>query len=240
MTTAHSENPTHVAIVMDGNGRWAEHRGRPRIFGHRKGVETLRRIVDISGQRGIPYLTLYAFSSENWNRPKEEVSLLIELLFSTIKTEARRLHENGIKLNVIGDLEPFGEQIQNAIRDICELTQQNDRLTLTVAINYGGRWDLVNACQTVIKAAREDDRLLLSDITESTLSQYLSTSDIPDPDLFIRTGGEIRVSNFLLWQLAYSELYFTETLWPDFDEACLDDALASYRGRQRRFGKIQR
>lgn len=240
MTTAHSENPTHVAIVMDGNGRWAEHRGRPRIFGHRKGVETLRKIVDISGQRGIPYLTLYAFSSENWNRPKEEVRLLTELLFSTIKTEARRLHENGIKLNVIGDLGPFGQQIENAITDICELTQNNDRLTLTVAINYGGRWDLVNACKTLIKTASEDERLFSLDITESTVSQHLSTSDLPDPDLFIRTGGEIRVSNFLLWQLAYSELYFTEVLWPEFDEDCLDDALTSYRGRQRRFGKTQR
>ena len=221
---------------MDGNGRWAERQGKSRIFGHRKGVEAVRTVVNACGRRGIPYLTLYAFSSENWNRPREEVRLLTELLFTTLENEALQLHENGIRLRVIGDLTPFGKKIDRTVRDLQELTQGNMNLNLTVAVNYGGRWDIVNACREVAVAVKDRTCSPL-EITEQTVAERLSTADLPEPDLFIRTGGEIRVSNFLLWQIAYSELFFIDTLWPEFDESCLDEALRSYRGRQRRFGK---
>jgi undecaprenyl diphosphate synthase len=221
---------------MDGNGRWAERQGKSRIFGHRKGVEAVRNVVNACGHRRIPYLTLYAFSSENWNRPKEEVRLLTELLFTTLENEALQLHENGIRLRVIGDLTPFGEKIDRTVREVQELTQGNVNLNLTIAVNYGGRWDIVNACRE-IAAAVINRSCSLGEITEQTVQARLSTAGLPEPDLFIRTGGEIRVSNFLLWQIAYSELFFIDTLWPEFDESCLDDALRSYRGRQRRFGK---
>ena len=228
--------PQHISIIMDGNGRWAERQGKSRIFGHRKGVEAVRNVVNACGRRGIPYLTLYAFSSENWNRPREEVRLLTELLFTTLENEALQLHENGIRLRVIGDLTPFGEKIDQTVREVQELTQGNMNLNLTIAINYGGRWDIVNACREVA-AAVNDRTCSLREISEQTVGEKLSTADLPEPDLFIRTGGEIRVSNFLLWQIAYSELFFIDTLWPEFDESCLDKALRSYRGRQRRFGK---
>ena len=229
-------DPAHVAIIMDGNGRWAERQGKSRIFGHRKGVEAVRNIVTACGRRGIPYLTLYAFSSENWSRPREEVRLLTELLFTTLENEALQLHENGIRLRVIGDLTPFGQKIDRTVRKIQELTQGNMNLNLTVAVNYGGRWDIVNACREIAVAVKDRSCPLL-EITEQTVGGRLSTADLPEPDLLIRTGGEIRVSNFLLWQIAYSELFFIDTLWPEFDESCLDEALKSYRGRQRRFGK---
>ena len=236
VTTMPSVDPVHVAIIMDGNGRWAERRGKSRIFGHRKGVEAVRNVVDACGRRGIPYLTLYAFSSENWNRPRDEVRLLTELLFATLESEALQLHENGIRLRVIGDLTPFGEKIDRTVREVQELTQGNRNLNLTIAVNYGGRWDIVNACREIAVAVKDRSCSLL-EITEQTAAGRLSTADLPEPDLFIRTGGEIRVSNFLLWQIAYSELFFIDTLWPEFDESCLDEALRSYRGRQRRFGK---
>ena len=229
-------DPAHVAIIMDGNGRWAERQGKSRIFGHRKGVEAVRNVVNACGRRGIPYLTLYAFSSENWSRPREEVRLLTQLLFTTLENEALQLHENGIRLRVIGDLTPFGEKIDRTVREVQELTQGNMNLNLTVAVNYGGRWDIVNACREIAVAVKDRSFSLL-EITEQTVAGRLSTADLPEPDLFIRTGGEIRVSNFLLWQIAYSELFFIDTLWPEFDESCLDEALRSYRGRQRRFGK---
>ena len=229
-------DPAHVAIIMDGNGRWAECRGKSRIFGHRKGVEVVRNVVDACGRRGIPYLTLYAFSSENWNRPREEVRLLTELLFTTLESEALQLHENGIRLRVIGDLSPFGEKINRTVREVQELTRANKNLNLTIAVNYGGRWDIANACREIAVAVKNRS-CSLSEITEQTVARKLSTADLPEPDLFIRTGGEIRVSNFLLWQIAYSELFFIDTLWPEFDESCLDEALKSYRRRQRRFGK---
>jgi len=228
--------PTHVAIIMDGNGRWAERQGKSRIFGHRKGVEAVRNVVDACGRRGIPYLALYAFSSENWNRPTEEVRLLTELLFTTLESEALHLHENGIRLRVIGDLAPFGEKVDRTVREVQELTRDNMNLNLTVAVNYGGRWDITNACKEIAVAVINRS-CSLPEITEHAVAGRLSTADLPEPDLFIRTGGEIRVSNFLLWQIAYSELFFTDTLWPEFDEFCLDEALKSYRGRQRRFGK---
>ena len=221
---------------MDGNGRWAERRGKSRIFGHRKGVEAVRNVVDACGRRGIPYLTLYAFSSENWNRPREEVRLLTELLFTTLESEALQLHENGIRLRVIGDLSPFGEKINRTVREVQELTRANKNLNLTIAVNYGGRWDIANACREIAVAVKNRS-CSLSEITEQAVAERLSTADLPEPDLFIRTGGEIRVSNFLLWQIAYSELFFIDTLWPEFDESCLDEALKSYRRRQRRFGK---
>ena len=221
---------------MDGNGRWAECRGKSRIFGHRKGVEVVRNVVDACGRRGIPYLTLYAFSSENWNRPREEVRLLTELLFTTLESEALQLHENGIRLRVIGDLSPFGEKINRTVREVQELTRANKNLNLTIAVNYGGRWDIANACREIAVAVKNRS-CSLSEITEQAVAGRLSTADLPEPDLFIRTGGEIRVSNFLLWQIAYSELFFIDTLWPEFDESCLDEALKSYRRRQRRFGK---
>ena len=236
MSTTPSVDPAHVAIIMDGNGRWAECRGKSRIFGHRKGVEVVRNVVDACGRRGIPYLTLYAFSSENWNRPREEVRLLTELLFTTLESEALQLHENGIRLRVIGDLSPFDEKIDRTVREVQELTRANKRLNLTVAINYGGRWDIANACREIAVAVTNRS-CSLSEITEQAVAGRLSTADLPEPDLFIRTGGEIRVSNFLLWQIAYSELFFIDTLWPEFDESCLDEALKSYRRRQRRFGK---
>ena len=236
MSTMPSVDPAHVAIIMDGNGRWAECRGKSRIFGHRKGVEAVRNVVDACGRRGIPYLTLYAFSSENWNRPREEVRLLTELLFTTLESEALQLHENGIRLRVIGDLSPFGEKIDRTVQEVQELTRANKNLNLTVAVNYGGRWDIANACREIAVAV-ENRSCSLSEITEQAVAGRLSTADLPEPDLFIRTGGEIRVSNFLLWQIAYSELFFIDTLWPEFDESCLDEALKSYRRRQRRFGK---
>ena len=236
MSTMPSVDPAHVAIIMDGNGRWAERRGKSRIFGHRKGVEVVRNVVDACGRRGIPYLTLYAFSSENWNRPREEVRLLTELLFTTLESEALQLHENGIRLRVIGDLSPFGEKINRTVREVQELTRANKNLNLTIAVNYGGRWDIANACREIAVAVKNRS-CSLSEITEQAVAGRLSTADLPEPDLFIRTGGEIRVSNFLLWQIAYSELFFIDTLWPEFDESCLDEALKSYRRRQRRFGK---
>ena len=236
MSTMTSVDPAHVAIIMDGNGRWAERRGKSRIFGHRKGVEVVRNVVDACGRRGIPYLTLYAFSSENWNRPREEVRLLTELLFTTLESEALQLHENGIRLRVIGDLSPFGEKINRTVREVQELTRANKNLNLTVAVNYGGRWDIANACREIAVAVKNRS-CSLSEITEQAVAGRLSTADLPEPDLFIRTGGEIRISNFLIWQIAYTELFFIDTLWPEFDESCLDEALKSYRRRQRRFGK---
>ena len=235
MSMISSVDPAHVAIVMDGNGRWAERRGKSRIFGHRKGVEAVRNIVDACGRRKIPFLTLYAFSSENWNRPREEVRLLTELLFTTLESEALQLHENGIRLRVIGDLVPFGEKIDRTVREIQELTRGNENLNLTVAVNYGGRWDIANACREIAVAVKNSSCSPI-EITEQVVAEKLSTADLPEPDLFIRTGGEIRISNFLLWQIAYSELFVVDTLWPEFDESCLDEALKSYRGRQRRFG----
>jgi undecaprenyl diphosphate synthase len=228
-------NPLHVAIIMDGNGRWAERQGKSRIFGHRKGVEAVRNVVDACGRRGIPYLTLYAFSSENWNRPKEEVRLLTDLLFTTLEGQASQLHENGIRLRVIGDLTPFGKKIERGVREVQDRTRGNENLNLTVAVNYGGRWDIANAFKEIAIAVKNGS-CSLSEITEQAIGRRLSTADLPEPDLFIRTGGEIRVSNFLLWEIAYSELFFIDTLWPEFDESCLDEALKAYRGRQRRFG----
>ena len=223
--------PRHVAIIMDGNGRWAKKRFLPRVGGHRKGVEAVREVVKACMEQGVEYLTLFAFSSENWRRPPEEVSFLMQLFLRSLEQEVTKLHDNGIRFKVVGDLEAFDARIVEHIRRGEALTANNTRLTLTIAANYGGRWDILQAA----------DRCRVEDanapITEARLARYLSMSYAPEPDLFIRTGGEERVSNFLLWQLAYTELYFTEALWPDVGAAALEEAFASYRRRERRFGR---
>ncbi len=224
--------PQHIAIIMDGNGRWAKRRLMPRVAGHRKGVEALRGVIRACAERGVSHLTVFAFSSENWRRPQEEVTLLMELFMRALENEVARLHENGIRFRVIGDLTGFSERIQALIRDAEALTRNNARLTFTVAANYGGRWDIVQAVKKLMAEGVAAD-----DVNEAALTKYLSMSEVPEPDLFIRTGGEQRISNFLLWQLAYTELYFTDALWPDFDAAALDEAIASYRNRERRFGR---
>jgi len=224
--------PRHVAIIMDGNGRWAKQRLMPRVAGHAKGVEQVRDVVKACGELGIEYLTLFAFSSENWRRPADEVSRLMELFVIALEKEVGKMHKNGIRLRVIGDLARFDSKIQRLIREGEALTDGNTRLTVTVAANYGGRWDILNA---VNRWRAEHPAAEVLD--EATLTPYLSLGDTPEPDLFIRTGGEQRISNFLLWQLAYTELYFTDTLWPDFDAAALGAALTSYQRRERRFGR---
>ena len=224
--------PRHIAVIMDGNGRWARKRLLPRVAGHRKGVEALRGVIRACAERGVSHLTVFAFSSENWRRPQEEVTLLMELFLRALENEVAKLHENRIRFRVIGDLSGFSERIQALIRDAETLTRDNTRLTLTVAANYGGRWDIVQAVKKLMLSG-----VAPGAVNETTLAEQLSLADMPEPDLFIRTGGEQRISNFLLWQLAYTELYFTDTLWPDFDAAALDAAIASYRKRERRFGR---
>jgi undecaprenyl diphosphate synthase len=227
--------PRHVAIIMDGNGRWSKQRMLPRVAGHHRGVEAVRATVRATIERGIEYLTLFAFSSENWRRPADEVSILMDLFVRSLEQEVAKLHANGIRFRTIGDLAPFNSRIRDLVAAGEAMTAQNDRLTLTVAVNYGGRWDMAQAAQKffVANPARADD----APIAPEALEPYLAMSYAPEPDLFIRTGGEQRISNFLLWQLAYTELYFTELLWPDFDAVALDAAIASYGARERRFGR---
>jgi len=228
--------PNHVAIIMDGNGRWANKRGLPRIAGHRQGLESVRTVVKRCADRGVPYLTMFAFSSENWRRPPTEVNLLMELFTNALENKARRLHENKVRLRVVGDLSRFSSKIRMLVQRAEALTQDNRRLNLTIAANYGGRWDIEQACAGICRKVVKGE-LSQEDVTAETIEQHLSTRFLPEPDLFIRTGGEQRISNFLLWQLAYTELYFTETLWPEFDDAAFDEALASFARRQRRFGQ---
>jgi undecaprenyl diphosphate synthase len=227
--------PRHVAIIMDGNGRWAKNRRLPRFAGHKRGVEAVRATVKACAERGIEYLTLFAFSSENWRRPPEEVALLMQLFNVALTHEVEKLHRNGVRLKVVGDLRRFDGRIHALIEEGERLTGGNRKLTLTIAANYGGRWDILQALARLARA--HPDATAAGTLQEGQLAPYLSMSYAPEPDLFIRTGGEQRISNFLLWQLAYSELYFTDTLWPDFDAAALDAALASYRRRERRFGR---
>jgi undecaprenyl diphosphate synthase len=224
--------PRHVAIIMDGNGRWAQRRRLPRIAGHRRGAEAVRATVRACADRGISYLTLFAFSSENWRRPAEEVALLLKLFKSALQNEVDKLHANGVRLKVVGDTSRFDPKLRKLIERGEELTAGNSALTLTVAANYGGRWDILQAMSQLLKKNPG-----VETVDESAISPYLAMSYAPEPDLFIRTGGEQRISNFLLWQLAYTELYFTESLWPDFDAAALDLAITSYRSRERRFGR---
>jgi undecaprenyl diphosphate synthase len=225
--------PRHVAIIMDGNGRWAKQRHLPRVAGHRKGVESVRSVVRACIERGVEYLTLFAFSSENWRRPPEEVSILMQLFIRALEQEVAKLDENGIRLRVIGDTSRFETRIRDLIADGEARTAHNRRLTLTVAANYGGRWDIAQAAQRLIAAHPEAALGFAPD----ALEPYLAMAYAPEPDLFIRTGGEQRISNFLLWQLAYAELYFTDLLWPDFNGKALDAAIASYQQRERRFGR---
>ena len=222
--------PRHIAIVMDGNGRWAQQRRRPRLFGHHRGAEAVRSTVKTCGQLSVECLTLFAFSSENWKRPEDEVKGLMTLLATALDREAKGLMKHGVRLKFIGDTSAFSEKLQEKIAHVERLTADGDGLLLQIAANYGGRWDIVQAAQQLIAESPE------TPLTEDLISSRLSTQDIPDPDLFIRTGGEHRISNFLLWQLAYSELYFTDLLWPDFDEAALMGAIEDFSGRQRRFG----
>ena len=229
---AHGEVPRHLAIILDGNGRWARSRMLPRIAGHRRGLEAVRATVQNCADRGVEYLTLFAFSSENWRRPAEEVALLMQLFQAALSSEVERMHKNGVRLKVVGDIRRFDPKIRSLIEQGERLTAENRRLTVTIAANYGGRWDILQALSRLAAAGT-----LPAEITEEKLAPYLAMSYAPEPDLFIRTGGEQRISNFLLWQLAYSELYFTETLWPDFDAVALDQAIASYRLRERRFGR---
>ena len=228
------EIPRHVAVIMDGNGRWAKRRHLPRFAGHQRGVEAVRTAVKCCIDRGIGYLTLFAFSSENWRRPAEEVALLMELFTGALTKEVVKMHRNEVCLRVIGDLGRFDSRIQTLIKEAEQMTAGNKRLTLTIAANYGGRWDML---QALSRLAKERPEAMAGEISEDDLSPYLSMSYAPEPDLFIRTGGEHRISNFLLWQLAYTELYFTDALWPDFGAEALDEAIAWYRGRERRFGR---
>lgn len=225
--------PRHVAIIMDGNGRWAKRRLMPRVAGHKRGLETVRRIVRCCLDRGVAHLTLFAFSSENWRRPQEEVSFLMQLFLKALEEEIAKLHQNKVRFRVVGDLSRFDARIRELIARAEVLTADNPALTLTIAANYGGRWDLVNAFNSAAKAHPEKAGAL----GEDDIAPFLCLADAPEPDLFIRTGGEKRISNFLLWQLAYTELYFTDLLWPEFSAKAFDEALASYRTRERRFGR---
>ena len=228
--------PRHIAIIMDGNGRWATRRKLPRVAGHAKGVEAVRQTVEGCARHSVEFLTLFAFSSENWRRPAEEVSVLMRLFISALEREVSALHVNGIRLRVVGDLSPFQPRIRQLIEQAERRTAHNTGLTLTIAANYGGRWDILQSIQALLREqpelAQHPER-----IDESAFAPHLAMAYAPEPDLFIRTGGEQRISNFLLWQLAYTELYFTDTFWPDFDAYAIDRALRSYRHRERRFGR---
>ncbi|UTY59211.1 MULTISPECIES: polyprenyl diphosphate synthase [unclassified Massilia] len=224
--------PRHVAIIMDGNGRWATKRFLPRVAGHVKGVEAVRTVVEACAERGIEYLTVFAFSSENWRRPEEEVSLLMRLFVTALEREVAKMHANNIRLKVVGDLSRFDAKLQAMIAAAERKTAANTRLTVTVCANYGGRWDIMQAVGKMVAAHPG-----ATDFSEAQLAPHLAMAYAPEPDLFIRTGGEERISNFLLWQLAYTELYFTDTYWPDFTAERLDAAIASYQNRERRFGR---
>ena len=225
--------PRHVAIIMDGNGRWAKQRFLPRVAGHKRGLEAVRATVKACIKEGVEFLTLFAVSSENWRRPADEVRFLMQLFVSALEQEIEKLHRNGVRFRAVGNLERFDPRIVRLVEEAEARTAANDKLTLTVAANYGGRWDILRAVQRMLKERPE----LADNFSEADVTPYLSMSYAPEPDLFIRTGGEQRISNFLLWQLAYTELYFTDLLWPDFDAAALALAIESYQSRERRFGR---
>ncbi len=228
-----SNIPRHIAVIMDGNGRWAKQRFMPRVAGHQRGVEALREVVKACRDLGVEYLTVFAFSSENWRRPAEEVSFLMTLFLKMLEREVAKLHQNNIRLRIIGDRSPFDDKLKTSMDEAEKLTANNTALTLTIAANYGGRWDAMHAMRTMLKEHPE----LAQTFTEEDMRPYLSMCDVPEPDLFIRTGGEQRISNFMLWQLAYTELYFTEILWPAFGRKELETAIAWYQKRERRFGR---
>ena len=226
--------PRHVAIVMDGNGRWAKRRLLPRFFGHKQGVDALVKVVQACIDRKIEHLTVFAFSSENWKRPSDEVSGLMGLVLAAVSRYLARMGAMGVRIRIVGDRDAVSEKLRNAWNEAETSTQHNTRLTLNVAFNYGGRWDIVQAAKAAIKAGVAAD-----DLTEAKLSEFMAMSYAPDPDLFIRTGGEVRISNFLLWQVAYTEFVFSDCLWPEFGEAQLDAAIAAFRERDRRFGNVK-
>ena len=228
--------PRHIAIIMDGNGRWAKEQGQDRLFGHFHGVESVRNIVEGCAELGIEYLTLYAFSTENWDRPEYEVVGLMELLVSTIRKEVESLDKNNIRLHVIGDMNMLPEYARNELNEALEITKDNTGLNLIMALSYSGRWELLNAVKNIAYEIKTG-RLNVEEINQDTLQQHLTTSSFPDPELMIRTSGEYRISNFLLYQLAYAELYFTQVRWPDFRKENLYEAILDYQGRERRFGK---
>jgi len=228
--------PQHVAIIMDGNGRWAKKRMMPRTYGHKKGVDATRKSIAFFAQAGVKHLTLFAFSSENWSRPEDEVSTLMSLFVSSLQKNTDELHQKGIRIRFIGDRTAFNSRLVNQIEESEQKTQDNQLMTLNIAANYGGQWDIINAVQTLAQRVKAGD-IQPDDIDNAALEKHLSLADSPHPDLFIRTGGEQRISNFLLWQVAYSELYFSQLLWPDFDEAEMSNALEDFSSRQRRFGK---
>ena len=228
--------PHHVAVIMDGNGRWAELHGNDRIFGHRQGVDAVRSVVEGAGEAGIEYLTLYAFSTENWDRPKEEVNALRSLLVNAIIQETKNLNEKNVKMLAIGDLASLPDDVQSKLNEAIQSTSSNTGLKLVLALSYSGRWELVEAVKKIVRETKNGE-LTENQITECLISNHLSTAGIPDPELLIRTSGEYRISNFLLWQIAYSEFYFTPLLWPDFRKENLFEAIADFQCRERRFGK---
>lgn len=231
--------PRHVAIIMDGNGRWAEERGQGRVYGHINGVESMRKAIRATVRRGVKFLTVYAFSTENWGRPKEEVQALMELLCTSLSNETAELKSQGVRMRFIGDVEALAEDVRAAIARSEKETHRNEKLTLVVAVNYSSRWEITRMAQKIAVQVR-DEGLQIHEITDRTVADNLVTAGIPDPDLLIRTSGEQRLSNFLLWQLSYSELYFTETYWPDFDESEFDKAIAEYQKRERRYGILMK
>ncbi len=228
--------PRHLAIIMDGNGRWARKRHLPRVAGHRVGLEAVRKTIKACVEQKIEVLTLFAFSSENWRRPKEEVGLLMKLFMTALEGEVKKLHQNGVRLRVIGELSAFSPELQQRVSEAEKLTAENTTLSLNIAANYGGRWDICQAARCLAEQV-ERGEIASSDINEELLQQQLCLAELPEPDLFIRTGGEQRISNFLLWQLAYTEFYFTDLLWPAFDAGALQQALDSFAARERRFGR---
>ncbi|MBL7751880.1 MAG: isoprenyl transferase [Chitinophagaceae bacterium] len=228
--------PRHIAIIMDGNGRWAKEQGQDRLFGHFHGVESVRNIVEGCAELGVGYLTLYAFSTENWDRPEYEVVGLMELLVTTIRKEVDSLHKNNIKLHVIGDMSMLPEYARQELNEALQITKDNTGLNLVMALSYSGRWELLNAVKSIAWQVKKDN-LKIEEIDQDTLKKHLTTSAFPDPELMIRTSGEYRISNFLLYQLAYAELYFTQVRWPDFRKENLYEAIVDYQGRERRFGK---
>ena len=231
--------PRHVAIIMDGNGRWAEERGQGRVYGHINGVESMRKAIRAAVRRGVKFLTVYAFSTENWGRPKEEVQALMELLCTSLSNETAELKSQGVRMRFIGDVEALAGDVRAAIARSEKETHRNEKLTLVVAVNYSSRWEITRMAQKIAVQVR-DEGLQIHEITDRTVADNLVTAGIPDPDLLIRTSGEQRLSNFLLWQLSYSELYFTETYWPDFDESEFDKAIAEYQKRERRYGILMK
>ena len=236
MTTAADHIPAHIAVIMDGNGRWAAEQGKPRSYGHQAGVETVRRITSECTRLGVKYLTLYTFSTENWNRPADEVAALMGLVLSSLEDEI--FMKNNVRFRVIGDTARLPEAVQQKLRETMDHTAANTAMTMTVALSYSSRWEITRAARLIAEKVKEG-ALAPEDITEQTLTDNMATSFMPDPDLLIRTGGEVRISNYLLWQIAYSELYFCDTYWPDFTEADLHKAIESYASRQRRFGKTE-